>query len=109
MEQEGSAGQDDQKGARDHGDAMALQEVVDGGEDLEADRSRLSRRIEGRDHRRYERDAAEKGDQHPAPGNEAKLGKATIAGGEEGEESDGGGRGRQRQRRSSLASRAAQR
>src|SRR5258708_39870166 len=82
---------------------MPLQEIVQRRETSKTDRRGLARRLEQRQARRHQCDAARECDQHAATGDQAQLRQATIAGGQKWEESDGGGRGGQLKRISRLA------
>src|SRR6185437_5877466 len=66
--------------------AAALQDIIDRRQYREADRRGFTARFEDGEHRRHQRNAAGKGDQHAAAGNEAELRKAAIAGREKREE-----------------------
>src|ERR1700730_298117 len=103
MEQQRRPHQNEEKSAGDHGNAVLLEEMLQRRKSAKADRGGFARRIEQRQHRRYERDAAEEGDQHAATGNEPELRKDAQAGLQRGKKSHGGGRGGQGERIAHLA------
>ncbi len=109
MPQQRCAGQHDDEHAGDDGNAMPLQEIIQRREASEPDRRGLARRIEQRQHRRDQRDAAGECDQHAATGNQAQFRKTAIAGRQKREKRHGRGRTGQGERISRLAGGPSQR
>src|SRR3979411_2468440 len=80
MEQQRCTGQNEEKRASDHRNAMPLKEIVQGRAASEAKTRGLAWRLEQGQGRRYQSDAAGEWDQHAANGDQAQLRQATIAG-----------------------------
>src|SRR5581483_2938562 len=102
MQQQGRACQRQSYGCDDHRYSVTLEKVVERSEKAEPDRRGLARRIEQRQRRRYQRDAAYECDQHAATSDQPKLGKAAVAGGQESKETDGSGGGGKSERGAGL-------
>ena len=96
--QQRRAGDRHRQRADDDHVAVALDEVVDGGEELVADGLRLGRRPDQGQHRRQHGDRAGEGDQHAGAGDLAEVGDAFVGRRQEGVEAGHRGQGGEGQR-----------